>query len=115
MKSDFIRDTFVFKNHFWVFYNKQPDKVQKKIDWVIGLVRTLKMVPKQYFKHLEDGIYEIRIQVGSNIYRIFCLLDEGNLVILMNAFQKKTQKTPRKEIERAKRIKKEYYDEKTIR
>ena len=64
------------------------------------------MVPSQYFEHIDDGIFEIRVKVGSNIYRIFCFFDEGDLVILINGFQKKTQKTPRKEIEKAKRKKK---------
>jgi phage-related protein len=59
-----------------------------------------------------DGIFEIRIEVGSNIFRIFCCFDKGNLVILFNAFQKKTQKTPKKEIELAEKLKKEYFEQK---
>ena len=59
------------------------------------------------------GLWEIRTQVGNNIYRVFCCFDKGNLVILFSGFQKKTQKTPKKEIEKAQRLKKEYFDEKT--
>jgi phage-related protein len=59
-----------------------------------------------------DGIFEIRIEVTSNIYRIFCCFDKGNLVVLFNGFQKKTQKTPKKEIELAERLKKEYFEQK---
>jgi phage-related protein len=59
-----------------------------------------------------DGLWEIRTQVGSNIYRVFCFFDEGNLVLLLNGFQKKSQKTPKSEIEKAERLKKEYFDEK---
>jgi putative component of toxin-antitoxin plasmid stabilization module len=110
--EDFKRTISVYKNHFWDFYNAQPKRVQDKIDWAIGLVRTLRIVPKIYFDHLTntDGIWEIRTQVGSNIYRVFCCFDEGNLVILLSGFQKKTQKTPKKEIDKAERLKKEYFN-----
>lgn len=113
--EEFKRTIRVYKNHFWDFYNSQPKKVQDRIDWTIGLVRGLRMVPKKYFDHMigTDGIWEIRTQVGNNIYRVFSCFDEGNLVILLSGFQKKTQKTPKKEIEKAERLKKEYFDEKT--
>lgn len=73
------------------------------------------MVPEKYFKHLEgtDGLFEIRVKVGSDIYRIFCFFDEGNLVILLNGFQKKTDKTPKNEIEKAERLMKKYYENKS--
>jgi phage-related protein len=75
------------------------------------------MVPERIFKHLEgtDGIYEMRVKVGSDIYRIFCFFDQGQLIILLNGFQKKKDKTPRQEIIRAERLKKEYYDNKAKR
>ena len=74
------------------------------------------LYPKRFFEHLEntDGVYEIRIEFESNIYRIFCFFDEGNLVILINVFQKKTQKTPKPEIELAKRLKKQYFVDKKL-
>jgi phage-related protein len=80
---------------------------------VIGLVRTLPMIPERFFKHLEgtNGLFEIRIKIGSNIFRVFCFFDEGNLVILLNGFQKKSQKTPKNEIEKAERLKREYHEE----
>ena len=73
------------------------------------------MVPEKYFKHLEgtEGLFEIRIKVGSAIFRIFCFFDEGNLVILINGFQKKTEKTPKNEIEKAERLKQKYYEDKS--
>ena len=72
------------------------------------------MVPKKYFNHMEDtdGLFEIRVEVGSNIFRVFNFFDEGNLVILLNGFQKKSQKTPKNEIELAEKLKKEYFNEK---
>ncbi|MEM9339691.1 MAG: type II toxin-antitoxin system RelE/ParE family toxin, partial [Bacteroidota bacterium] len=60
----------------------------------------------------KDGLYEVRVQVGNNIFRIFCFFDKGQLVVLMNGFQKKTQKTPKKEIDKALKIKREYEQEK---
>jgi phage-related protein len=73
----------------------------------------MERVPAKFFKHIEDGIYEVRVEVGSNIFRVFCFFDDGQLVILINGFQKKTQKTPKNEIVAAKKIKKEYFDEKS--
>lgn len=83
MAGEFLRDTFVYKNYFWDFYNSHKVSVQDKVDFVIGLVRTLRIVPEKFLKHLEgtDGLYEMRIKVGSNIYRVFCFFDEVNLVI----------------------------------
>ncbi len=114
MNNEFKRGIIVYKDFFWDFYNSQDAEVQSKIDWTIGIVRTLHLIPSKYFEHLTgtDGLFEIRIKVGSNIYRIFCCFDEGNLVILFNGFQKKTQKTPKNEIEKATKLKIEYFVEK---
>ena len=89
-----MRDIYVYGTDFWDFYNNQTKKVQDKIDWVIDLIRTLPMIPERFFKHLEgtDGLFEIRIKVSNNIFRVFCFFDRGNLVILLNGFQKKSQK-----------------------
>lgn len=74
------------------------------------MVEDLHRVPETYLKHIEntDGLYEIRVQLGRDIFRIFCFFDQGQLVVLANGFQKKTQKTPKKEIEMALKIKEEY-------
>jgi phage-related protein len=110
-----MRTTYVYGTEFWDFYYIQKPEVQDKIDWVIGLVRTLRMVPEKFFKYLEgtDGLFEIRIKLGSEIFRIFCFFDEGNLIILLNGFQKKTEKTPKNEIDKAERLKMKYYEEKS--
>lgn len=78
------------------------------------LIATLDRVPEKYFKHItgSTGLYEIRVEVGSDIFRIFSFFDKGQLVILVNGFQKKTQKTPKNENELAERLKKQYFDEK---
>lgn len=88
--------------------------MKAKIVWTFKLVEDLQRVPETYLKHIEnsDGLYEIRIQLGSDIFRIFCFFDKGKLVVLANGFQKKSQKTPKKEIEKALKIKAEYENEK---
>jgi len=109
----FERQVIAYKNYFLDFYEKQSDDVQAKIEWTLNLIRVTRQVPEKYFKHLEGtkGLYEIRIEVGSNIYRIFSFFDKGNLVVLGNAFLKKTQKTPKQELEKALKIMEEYQDE----
>ncbi len=114
MENELKRKTIVYKDFFWEFYNTQNAEVQTKIDWTIGIVRTLQFIPTKYFEHLTgtNGLFEMRIKVSSNIYRVFCCFDEGNLVILFNGFQKKTQKTPKSEIDKATKLKKDYFEEK---
>lgn len=103
-----------FKNYFQDFFDKQSKKVKAKTVWTFDLLEDLQRVPETYLKHIEstDGLYEIRVQFGGDIFRIFCFFDQGQLIVLMNGFQKKTQKTPRKEIELALKIKAEYENEK---
>lgn len=109
-----FRNSFLYKDYFTSFYSKQKTKVKEKIIWTIKLVETLRVVPEEYFKHIEttDGLFEIRVKQGSDIFRIFSFFDEGKLIVLANGFQKKTQKTPKQEIERAEKIKAEYFAEK---
>jgi len=108
----FIRNIFYYKNYFFDFFDKQNPEVKTKINWTLQLIATIERVPEKYFKHLSDstGIYEIRVEVSSNIYRVFCIFDKEKLIILLNGFQKKTQKTPKNEIELAEKLKKQYFD-----
>lgn len=114
MNNEKIRNLFFYKDYFTDFYKEQRQKVKAKILWTFRLIETQKQVPEDYLKHMEgtDGLYEIRVKNGSDIFRIFCFFDKGNLVIIANGFQKKTQKTPKSEIEKALKIKKEYETEK---
>lgn len=84
-----LRQVIAFKRYFLDFYEKQDEKVQEKIEWTLNLIRTIKQVPEKYFKHMEGtkGLYEVRVEVGNNIYRIFSFFDEGSVVVLGNAFQ----------------------------
>jgi phage-related protein len=114
MSHQKIRTIFLYQDYFQDFYVKQKQKVKDKILWTFRLIETIEQVPEDYLKHLSgtDGLYEIRVQQGSDIYRIFCFFDEGKLVVLANGFQKKTQKTPKSEIDKAIKIKSEYEKEK---
>jgi phage-related protein len=106
------RQLIYFKNYFWNFFNLQTEKIKDKIDYVLFLVTVADRIPKKFFEQMTgyDGLFVIRIEFESNIFRIFCCFDEGNLIVLFNGFQKKTQKTPKKEIEIAIKIMHEYFD-----
>ncbi len=109
------RTVIFYKDYFEKFFMKQREKVKNKIIWTLNLIEELQKVPETYLKHLKgtDGLYEIRIQSGSDIFRIFCFFDKGRLIVLTNGFQKKSQKTPKKEIEKAIKIKEEYEQERS--
>ena len=100
-----VREVIAYKNYFEDFLSLQPQKVQDKIFKMIEAIETLERVPTNYLKHLEgtSGLYEARIRLASNIWRVFCFFDNGKLVVHLNGFQKKTQKTPKNEIEKALR------------
>jgi phage-related protein len=114
VKNNFIRDIFYYKDHYLIFFEKLKPEVKKKFNWTLQLIATIERVPEKYFKHITGttGLYEIRVEVGTDIYRVFSFFDKGHLVILINGFQKKTQKTPKAEIELAEKLKKEYFYEK---
>lgn len=115
MGQNFIRNIFYYKNYYLDFYKSQTEDVKKKFNWTLELIATIDHVPKKYFDHMTgtDGLYEIRVEVGSNIFRAFSFFDKGHLIVIANAFQKKTQKTPKNELDLAKKIKKEYFNEKS--
>lgn len=109
-----VRKIIFYKHYFMEFYLKQNAKVQGKIEYVFELIKQVDKVPEKFLKHLSGtkGLYEVRIEYQSNIYRIFCCFDKGNLVVLFNGFQKKTQKTPKKHIALAEKLKEEYFKSK---
>ena len=105
----------IFHEHYFQdFYLKVNDSVKDKIGYVFRVIKSVEKVPEKFLKHIVgiEGLYEIRIESGSDIYRVFCCFDKGNLVVLFNAFQKKTQKTPKSEIEMAQKLKTEYFTRK---
>ncbi len=109
-----IRELVFFKHHFEEFYSSKTAKVKEKIDYVLFVLTHAERVPEKFLKHMEStkGLYEIRVEVGSNIFRIFCCFDKGKIVVLFNGFQKKSQKTPKAEIEMALSLMAEYFDHK---
>ena len=95
-----IREIIAYKNYFEDFLKKQPIKVQNKIFKILEAIETLERIPTTYLKSIVEtkGLYEARIQIGTDTWRVFCFFDKGKLVILLNGFQKKTQKPPTREI-----------------
>lgn len=108
------REIRFYKHYFNEFFVAQDGKVRRKIAQTLLWIQTLDRLPVSILKCIEGkkGLYEIRVEYAGNIYRIFCCFDEGSLVILFNGFQKKTQKTPSGEIDRAERLMNEYFNNK---
>lgn len=109
-----VRELIIYKHYFREFFERQAEKVKEKIDYVLFLVTHADRVPEKFLKHMEGhkGLYEIRVEAGNNIFRIFCCFDKGKIVVLFNGFQKKAQKTPKAEIDMAIKLMKEYFDTK---
>lgn len=109
-----VRAIVAYKHYFEDFLTSLPEKVQNKVYKILEVVEFQQQILTRYIKHIEetDGLYETRFSLGSNIWRVFCFFDKGRLVILLNGFQKKSQKTPKNEIELALKLKKEYFEEK---
>jgi phage-related protein len=112
-----IRTIISYKHYFEEFLASQPVKVQNKIYKILELVEYQRQIPTKFIKHIAgtNGLYETRFSLGNNIWRVFCFFDQGQLVILLNGFQKKNQKTPPTEIAKAERLKQEYFNEKKRR
>lgn len=109
-----VREIITFGPYFDDFLETVSEKVREKIDYIFLLLVVEERISSKFIRHIEgaDGLYEIRVQMEGNIYRIFCCFDDGRLVVLFNGFQKKTQKAPTKELTKAKKIMKEYYESK---
>lgn len=104
------RKILYYKNYFYDFFQSLSRGAQLKILYVLDMLKTQQRLNQNFVKHIRDGVFELRAQHDGKIYRAFFIFDDGNIVMLFNGFQKKTQKTPQKEIETAIRIKNEYYE-----
>ena len=104
------RKVIYFGDYFKDFIGSLDKDVREKIDYVLDMLKRVKRLNSKFIKHIKDGLFELRIEWEGNIYRVFFVFDDGNVVVLFNGFQKKSQKTPIKEIEKGLRIKKEYYE-----
>ena len=102
----------VYTEYFQAFFSEQDRKRQDKIIKILNNIEQLELIPESYLKYIveTDGLYEIRVQLGRRLFRIFCFFDEDKVIILLTGFQKKTQKTPPREIQKALRLKREYYE-----
>jgi|SRR5215204_4271249 len=108
-----VRQVIIYGKYYWEFYYKQTQKVRERIDWTIGIIEDLDIISEKYIKHITGtDLYEIRVSSGDNIFRIFYFFDKGKLVVVLDGFQKKTQKTPANEILKAVKLKKQYYEDK---
>ena len=114
MDDKFIRQIVYYKDYYLDFFESLRPEVKRKFNWTLQLIATLNRIPEKYFKHITDssGIYEIRVEVGSDIYRVFSFFDKGQLIVIVNGFQKKSQKNPPNELELAEKLKKQYFNEK---
>jgi len=108
------REIYYYKDYYLKFFSKLRPEVQQKINWTLELLLQLDRIPEKFFKHItgSDGLYEIRIEYTSRHFRILCFFDDGNLIILVNSFQKQTMKIPKRELKLAEKLKKQYFDEK---
>jgi len=108
------RQIVFHKEYFLEFYRDLDINLKAKIQYVFVLIKQVDRVPEKFLSQItgSDGLFEIRIEYRSNIYRIFCCFDQGKIIVLFNGFQKKTQKTPKNEIEKAMRLKQEYFEHK---
>lgn len=104
------RRIITFGRYFSEFMEGLTAKEREKVDYGLVLLKTQDRLPTKFVKHIRDGLYELRTEYNGNIYRVFFIFDEGNIVVLFNGFQKKTQKTPSSEITKALMIKERYYE-----
>lgn len=104
------RKIIAFGKYYKDFLSALGAKEVLKVKYVLSLLETEDRMPVKFIKAIRDGLYELRISYNGNIYRIFFIFDEGQIVVLFNGFQKKTQKTPPSEIAKALQIKEEYYE-----
>lgn len=114
MKTQFVRQLVLFEDHFKEFRKTLDKEALKKLYQALTLIMKVEVVPIRFLKAIKGrkGLYEIRSEYEGNIYRVFCCFDEGNLVILFNGFQKKTQKTPIEQLDKAEALMKKYFEQK---
>jgi len=111
------RQITFYKTYFMDFYLELDPKTQRKVDFVLDIIKKVEDIPAKFLKHItgSEGLFEIRVALRGNIYRIFCFFDKDKLVVLLNGFQKKSQKIPKNEIALAEKLKKEYFEDKKRR
>jgi phage-related protein len=104
------RRILTYGGYFEAFMKTLALEQQQKVKYGLLLLKTQNRIPAKFVKHIEEGIYELRTEYEGNIFRTFFIFDSDNVVVLFNGFKKKTQQTPQNEIDKAKLIKKAYYE-----
>lgn len=114
VKRDYLRRVIVFEDHYKTFRKTIDREALKKLYQVLLLIMTVKIIPAKFLKTIEGrkGLYEVRSEYRGNIYRVFCCFDENDLVVLLSGFQKKSQKTPTEQLDKAEALMKKYFDQK---
>ena len=114
---EIIREIKLYENHFSDFYREQTQDVKEKIDEVLYFIRVIQRLSNRFLKHIEGvkGLYEIRISLGTNIWRVFCFFEANRIVVVLNGYLKKEMRTSPREIERAIKLMKKYYEEKKMK
>ena len=107
------REIIFYENHFEDFFGDLESDLKDKIDEILYLITVIERIPRKFFESISGikGLFEIRIEFKGNIYRIFSCFDKGNLIVLFNGFQKKSQKTPKQQLEKAELLMKKYFEE----
>lgn len=115
MEKENVRRLIVFEDHFKTFRRPLDREALKKLYQVMTLIMRVEVVPTKFLQAIKGrkGLFEIRLEYENNIYRVFCCFDEGNIVVLFNGFQKKTQKTPSEVLDKAEALMKKYFAQKT--
>lgn len=106
------RTISAYGTYFSDFIDSLKEEEARKVFYVIDMLKTQERVSSKFVSYIREEIYELRTEHNGNIFRVFFIFDKGNVVILFNGFQKKTQKTPKREIDMAIKLKKEYYEDK---
>ena len=104
------RKILFYKSYFTDFYKSLETGARRKVAYILDMLKTQDRISEKFVKSIRDGLFELRALHNGNIYRAFFIFDEGNIIMLFNGFQKKTQKTPADEIEKALKLKKKYYE-----
>jgi len=106
------RTIITYGGYFERFIETLLPKELIKLEYIISLLETEDRMPSKFIKFIRDSLFEIRLAYSSKIYRIFFIFDDEDIVVLFNCFQKKARKTPTNEIEKALKIKDNYYADK---
>jgi phage-related protein len=106
-----MRKIIAYKNYYQEFMAKLSQQERDKIRRALLLFETEDRIPRHYISYVRDGVYEFRVTYGNKEFRLFFIYDGDTIVVLFNCYTKKTQKAPKREIDKAIKLKEEYRNE----